>query len=196
MQELLTGKIRLPRFGGKWVEKKLGELLNYEQPQKYIVQSTEYEDCGTPVLTAGKTLVLGYTNETDGIYNNLPVIIFDDFTTESKYIDFNFKVKSSAMKLLTSTGICDLQLIYALMQMIDFQLKDHQRYWISVYCKINVRYPSDKQEQHAIAQILSDMDSEILCLTNKLNKAKQVKQGMMQELLTGKTRLEVPHGKN
>jgi type I restriction enzyme S subunit len=189
MQELLTGKRRLPGFEGEWAEKKLGELLQYEQPQTYIVASTEYAESGIPVLTAGKSLVLGYTNEKTGIYDNLPVIIFDDFTTESKFITYRFKVKSSAMKLLTSTGLCDIRLVYALMQMINFPLKDHQRYWISEYSKIDVKIPLIKAEQTAIAVILSDMDAEIAALEKTLNKARLVKQGMMQELLTGRIRL-------
>ena len=53
-----------------------------------------------PVLTAGKSFVLGYTNETQGVYTQVPVVIFDDFTTDSKYVDFPFKAKSSAMKIL------------------------------------------------------------------------------------------------
>lgn len=189
MQELLTGKRKLPGFEGEWVKTTLSELLQYEQPQKYIVASTKYEESGTPVLTAGKSLVLGYTNERDGIYTNLPVIIFDDFTTESKYITYPFKVKSSAMKLLTSTGICDIRLIYALMQTINFPLKDHQRYWISEYSKLEVKIPPTIAEQTAIAEILSDMDAEIDVLTAKLNKLQNIKQGMMSELLAGRIRL-------
>lgn len=100
MQQLLTGKKRLPGFTDPWVEKKLGEILDYEQPQPYLVVSTDYVDSGIPVLTAGKSLILGYTTEQFGIYNKLPVIIFDDFTTDIKYISYPFKVKSSAMKML------------------------------------------------------------------------------------------------
>ena len=88
-----------------WEQRELGELLKYEQPTKYIVNSTYYDDSfETPVLTAGQSFILGYTDETDGIKSasNLePVIIFDDFTTGSHYVDFPFKVKSSAMKLLS-----------------------------------------------------------------------------------------------
>ena len=77
-----------------WKEYKLEELLSYEQPTPYIVESTDYDDnYKTPVLTAGKTFILGYTNETNGIYTDLPVIIFDDFTTASRYVNFEFKVK-------------------------------------------------------------------------------------------------------
>lgn len=84
-----------------WVVTNFETILEYEQPTKYIVHDTNYKPTyKTPVLTAGKSFILGYTNETDNIFDDLPVIIFDDFTTESKFVDFSFKVKSSAMKIL------------------------------------------------------------------------------------------------
>ena len=98
-------KLRFKGFTEDWEQRKLGETLKYEQPGAYIVDSTDYDDSyETPVLTAGQSFILGYTNETDGIKNashDNPVIIFDDFTTSSHFVDFPFKVKSSAMKLLT-----------------------------------------------------------------------------------------------
>lgn len=91
----------------KTKEYELGELLSYEQPTPYIVESTKYSNTyKTPVLTAGKSFIIGYTNETTGIYDKLPVIIFDDFTTSSQYVNFKFKVKSSAMKILGSSLGC------------------------------------------------------------------------------------------
>ena len=172
-----------------WEEKKLGEILDYEQPTNYIVKNTEYVTNGIPVLTAGKTFILGYTNETDNIFSEFPVIIFDDFTTATQFVDFSFKVKSSAMKILKlKDKKCNLRFIFEVMQMIDFPLSDHQRYWISEYRNILVKIPSFKEQNH-IATILSDMDAEIEALQAKLSKAKLVKQGAMQELLTGKIRL-------
>ena len=190
MQQLLMGKKRLPGFTDPWVEKKLGEILDYEQPQPYLVVSTDYVDSGIPVLTAGKSLVLGYTAEQFGVYNKLPVIIFDDFTTDSKYISHPFKVKSSAMKMLSlKNNDYDLRLVYELMQQIDFPLKDHQRYWISEYSQLTISLPKDKEEQTAIATILSDMDKEIADLEAKRNKYRLLKSGIMQKLLTGQIRL-------
>ncbi|MEI0700204.1 hypothetical protein R4K92_14910 [Brachyspira intermedia] len=88
--------------GVEYVE--LNSVIDYEQPSKYIVQDTKYNnDYDVPVLTAGQSFILGYTNEKDGIYKankKEPVIIFDDFTTSFHWVDFNFKVKSSAMKML------------------------------------------------------------------------------------------------
>ena len=190
MQELLTGKKRLPGFTGEWEAYKLDELLQYEQPTKYIVHSAKYAEQGIPVLTAGKSLILGYTTENDGIYENLPVIIFDDFVTSSKYITYRFKVKSSAMKMLTlKNEEMNLKLIFELMQMIDFVPVDHQRHWISQYSQFEIKLPPTIEEQTAIASILADMDNEIEALEQKFEKTRQIKQGMMQQLLTGKIRL-------
>ena len=190
MQELLTGKKRLPGFTGEWEAYKLDELLQYEQPTKYIVHSAKYAEQGIPVLTAGKSLILGYTTENDGIYENLPVIIFDDFVTSSKYITYRFKVKSSAMKMLTlKNEEMNLKLIFELMQMIDFVPVDHQRHWISQYSQFEIKLPPTIEEQTAISSILSDIDNEIEALEQKLAKTRQIKQGMMQQLLTGKIRL-------
>lgn len=189
MQQLLTGKTRLPGFTEPWKQWSLGELLEYEQPTQYLVSSTEYVDNGIPVLTAGKSFILGYTNEDSGIYRKLPVIIFDDFVTSSKFVDFPFKAKSSAMKMLSLRDKKNnLRLIYEMMQLIDFPMTDHKRYWIAEYSKLVIKLPSQK-EQNAIAQILSDMDEEIRQLEAERDKFTLVKQGMMQELLTGKTRL-------
>ena len=190
MQLLLTGKKRLPGFSGEWEVKKLGDLLYYEQPTKYLVKDTEYNDNNdTPVLTAGKTFILGYTNEEFGIFDNIPVIIFDDFTTANKFVTFPFKAKSSAMKILIPTGEdVNLRFVYEKMQLIDFPLGDHKRYWISEYQNLKIGIPKP-EEQTAIATILFDMDAEIKRLEQKKDKYTMLKQGMMQQLLTGRIRI-------
>ena len=121
----------------EWKEYELGKLLPYEQPTAYIVESTDYSDAyNIPVLTAGKSFILGYTNETRGIFNQLPVIIFDDFTTATKYVNFKFKVKSSAMKILhINTDLVLPKYIYYRMQIIQFDHSTHKRYWIQQYSK-------------------------------------------------------------
>ena len=98
MIKLLKEKQNIPTG---WQEKKLGDVLDYERPDNYIVKSTIYNSNNKiPVLTANKSFVLGYTDENFGIYENIPAIIFDDFTTDSKFVNFPFKVKSSAIKIL------------------------------------------------------------------------------------------------
>ena len=138
-----------------WVVTNLETLLSYEQPTNYIVNTTDYNDSySTPVLTAGKSFILGYTNETTGIYNQVPTIIFDDFTTESKYVDFPFKVKSSAMKILTAnTDLILIRFAYYLMQSINIDHDNHQRYWISVFSKQEVALPPLAEQQRIIDTI-------------------------------------------
>ena len=135
---------------------ELGEVLNYEQPTNYLVKSVEYkDDYQTPVLTAGKTFILGYTNEKDGIFKNgLPVIIFDDFTTATKFVDFPFKVKSSAMKILhAKPQIANIRYVFYAMQNIDFKFSEHKRFWISEYSKLKIPLPPIETQQQIVAQI-------------------------------------------
>lgn len=190
MQELLTGKKRLPGFSGEWASARLRDLLTYERPDRYIVRDTEYGERGhIPVLTANKAFILGYTDEDFGICQDVPVIIFDDFTTDSKYVGFPFKVKSSAIKLLRARSHrVNLRYVFERMRLMEFPLGDHKRYYISEYQNLLLAAP-DSDEQTAIASALADMDVEIAVLEARRDKAKQIKQGMMQELLTGRIRL-------
>ncbi|MTK04712.1 restriction endonuclease subunit S [Micromonospora sp. CP22] len=190
MQQLLTGTTRLPGFTEHWELRRLGDLLAYEQPGRYLVSSTEYGDVGTPVLTAGKTFVLGRTTERHGIYYSVPVIIFDDFTTASKFVTFPFKAKSSAMKILSARSGVNLRYMYERMQLIDYPVVDHKRRWIAEYSKIEVEVPDDA-EQRAIASVIDDAGAEVNALEVRIAKARAIKAGMMQELLTGSTRLPV-----
>ena len=138
-----------------WVVTNLETLLSYEQPTEYIVESTDYNDAyPTPVLTAGKSFILGYTNETSGIFKRIPTIIFDDFTTESKYVDFEFKVKSSAMKILSpNTDLVLSKFAYYLMQSVEVDHDNHQRYWISVFSKQVVALPPLAEQQRIVDMI-------------------------------------------
>ena len=192
MQQLLMGKTRLPGFSGTWKKIKISDLLAYKRPDPYIVQSTEYTEHGDiPVLTANKTFILGYTDEAYGVCQDIPVIVFDDFTTDSKYATFPFKVKSSAIKLLyPKHEHVSLKYVFERMQLIDFLLGNHKRYYISEYQNLEVLAP-DYKEQDAIASVLSDVDAEIAALEQRRDKTIAIKHGMMQQLLTGRVRLPV-----
>ena len=176
---------RFPEFldEGEWVVEELGNCLNYLQPTNYLVSSTAYQNkFKIPVLTAGKTFILGYTDEEYGIFSEkLPVIIFDDFTTASKYVDFAFKAKSSAMKILLSKNNNDIKFVFELMQTIGYEVGVHERHWISTFTKLKITIPS-LSEQQRIASCLSSLDEVITAHTNKLETLKTYKKGLMQNL--------------
>ena len=138
-----------------WVVTNFETLLEYEQPTKYIVSDTNYKPTyKTPVLTAGKSFILGYTNETDNIFDDLPVIIFDDFTTESKFVDFPFKVKSSAMKILHINQDFVLpKYAFYLMQATEIDHDNHQRYWISTYSQEIVALPPINEQERILTTL-------------------------------------------
>ena len=189
MQQLITGKIRLPGFSENWATVELEEVFDYVQPTPYLVKSTNYSNSYlTPVLTAGKTFVLGYTDEVAGIYHDLPVVIFDDFTTDSKYVDFPFKAKSSAMKILKIKDGYNVVFAYEAMQMIKFTVGGHERHWISRYSKLTIDAPC-REEQDAIANVISIIDKELALLQKDLEQEKQKKKALMQLLLTGIVRV-------
>lgn len=187
MQKIFNQEIRFKADDGsefcEWEEKKLGDILDYIQPTKYLVKGTEYNDSYIiPVLTAGKTFILGYTNETDGVFeNNLPVIIFDDFTTANKFVNFPFKAKSSAMKILVPKNNNNIKFIYEAMQMIKYEVGGHERHWISKFSFLNIFIPCI-EEQTKIANFLSSIDSKIEQVQKQLNFTKEFKKALLQQM--------------
>lgn len=176
-------RLRFPGFDGEWEEKKLRDCLDYKQPTDYLVESTNYDDSyETPVLTAGKTFILGYTNEKEGIFDEgLPVIIFDDFTTATQFVEFPFKAKSSAMKILSAKPGTNIKFAYEVMHTIDYQVGAHERHWISNFSKIDVPFPS-LPEQTRIAAALSSLDAVIAAHQSKQDALREHKRGLMAEL--------------
>ena len=196
MQQLLTGKKRLldesgKPFEGEWEKAELGNLLDYKQPTPYLVKSTDYSNkYQIPVLTAGKTFVLGYSNEEFGIFSeNLPVIIFDDFTTATKFVDFPFKAKSSAMKILVAKEGASIKYIFEAMQILNYPIGGHQRHWISIFSYLVIALPS-REEQQKIISTLTNVDKETKLFERQLADLKQEKKALMQQLLTGKRRVK------
>lgn len=186
MQKIFSQEIRFKDENGKdfeeWEEKSLGDCLNYEQPTPYLVSSTDYDDSySTPVLTAGKTFILGYTNEEFGIFQNYPVIIFDDFTTASQYVDFPFKAKSSAMKILKAKGENNIKFLFEAMQMINYETGGHGRHWISVFALLEVLVPCPA-EQTKIASFLSAIDEKITLVSAQIEETQAYKKGLLQQM--------------
>lgn len=172
----------------KWIP--LGDVADYEQPTKYLVNSTVYNDnYPTPVLTAGKTFILGYTNEDEGIYfaSKSPVIIFDDFTTANKWVDFDFKAKSSAMKMITSKNEK-----FALLKYIYYWLNtlpnnqtdgDHKRQWISNYANKLIPIPP-LPAQTEIVKILDALTALTSELTSELTLRRKQYEYYREKLLS------------
>lgn len=172
-------------------EYELGELLSFEQPTPYIVATTEYSDkYTTPVLTAGKSFVIGYTNEVTGIYDRLPVIIFDDFTTSSQYVNFRFKVKSSAMKILTANAeLVSPRFIFYRIQLINIDHSTHKRYWIQHYSKIKVKIPPIDEQARIVTRIeelFSKLDNGVQTLQTIKAQLAVYRQSVLKEAFEGK----------
>lgn len=168
----------------------LEQILDYEQPSKYIVRSTAYNDSyDIPVLTPGKSFILGYTNEKDGIYNagkDYPVIIFDDFTTDIKFVDFPFKVKSSAMKILIpNVRIANPKYLFYLMQTIHCEHGTHKRYWLQHYSKIKVSVPSLSEQQRIVAKIeelFAELDNSVAMLKKVKEQLEVYRQAVIDSV--------------
>ena len=178
--------LRFAGFEDEWKEVKLGEVLDYEQPNQYIVKSTEYSNSfNTPVLTAGQSFILGYTNEKDGIKKadlENPVIIFDDFTTASHLVDFDFKVKSSAMKILELKNDEDnIHLVYNILKNINYTPQGHERHWISKFSDLNILIPNIT-EQQVIGSFFQYLDKAIAKQEEKVNQLKESKQTLLRKM--------------
>ena len=165
-----------------WKSSTIRECLNYEQPQKYIVHSEKYDNnYTTPVLTANKAFILGYTNETDGVYNKGAVIIYDDFTMDTKFVDFDFKVKSSTIKMLTPKQGIDLYFMFNYFQFLSLKPEGHQRSYISIVEPMEIAIPY-YEEQKRISSLCKKLDKEVSCAEALLNACIAFKSGLLQQM--------------
>lgn len=176
--------------------KTLDSLVSYVQPGPYIVSSTEYDaHYSTPVLTAGQSFILGYTNEEEGIYNassQKPVIIFDDFTTSFHWVDFDFKVKSSALKILKMKDKqeADFRYIYMAMKTIHFIPTNHIRHWISLYSKFEIPLPP-LNIQKEIVSILDSFTSLIGKMKQEVEMRKKQMEYYREKLMAPQTNWKI-----
>ena len=183
--------IRFKGFTAPWEQRELGNIFKYEQPQAYIVKNTKYnENFKIPVLTAGQSFILGYTDENFGVKNassESPVIIFDDFTTASHFVDFSFKIKSSAMKLLTLNNPNDnVQCAYQILQNLSYTPLTHSRHWISTFSKFKVLIPESHKEQNQIGALFSNLERLITLHQRKLKKLHNIKKSMLEKMFPQK----------
>ncbi|MCM1033036.1 MAG: restriction endonuclease subunit S [Odoribacter sp.] len=162
---------------------EVGDLLAYEQPSPYIVTNDEYVSDSNiiPVLTANKGFILGYTDEPFGIYQKGDCIIFDDFTMDAKFVTFPFKVKSSAIKILTAKPSVNLRFMFEYLQELDLKSEEHKRHYISEVAKMVVSIPSIDM-QNRIASILASIDAKLMIESNLVNRYEEEKQYLLSNM--------------
>ena len=175
-------KIRFKGFSDAWEQRKLGDLFNYYRPDNYIVKSDKYvENAPTPVLTANKGFILGYTSENRTF--SQPCIIFDDFTLDNKFVDFPFMVKSSAMKILVlkDEKFDDLIFCYELLNSTKIEVLGHARHYISVVQPTVVNIPR-YEEQRRISELFQQISNLITLHQRQLEKLKNIKSALLEKM--------------
>ena len=174
-------ELRFKGFEDVWESMKFKNILNYERPDKYIVKSDNYSNNGIPVLTANKSFILGYTQESSFYGKPLPIIIFDDFTLDCKLVKFPFKIKSSAIKILSSNNFSDIWFDFYLLKATSFIKEGHARHYISIVQNKKINVPCE-QEQQKIGNLLSKVDQLIELENQKLQNFQQVKKCLLQNM--------------
>ena len=174
-------ELRFKGFEDVWESMKFKNILNYERPDKYIVKSDNYSNNGIPVLTANKSFILGYTQESSFYEKPLPIIIFDDFTLDCKLVKFPFKIKSSAIKILSSNNFSDIWFDFYLLKATSFIKEGHARHYISIVQNKKINVPCE-QEQQKIGNLLSKVDQLIELENKKLQNLQQVKKCLLQNM--------------
>ena len=160
------------------------EYIYYEQPQKYIVNSTEYVKKNKhtiPVLTANQAFILGYTNEITGIYDKGECIIIDDFTLDCKYVDFDFKIKSSAIKILKGNDTILTKFFYEYLKFLNLSTEEHKRHYISEVSKLPINVPPLSQ-QNLIVNKLDLLSQKIENEKAILNLYKEQKNYLLNNM--------------
>ena len=190
MQALLTGKKRLPGFSGEWETRALDGVLSRVNAKVHQIPTSEYQATGRhPVVDQGKERVIGFSDRQDKLFRcpKGGVIVFGDHTCIVKFVDFDFLVGADGTQVLEAKS-GQYSSFHALqLQHSGVTPTGYNRHFKFLKEREFVAPPL--QEQTAIATILSDMDEEITALESRLSKARLLKQGMMQELLTGRIRL-------
>ncbi|MCQ5371184.1 restriction endonuclease subunit S [Phocaeicola vulgatus] len=162
---------------------EINQLLAYEQPSAYIVANDEYsaDTTLTPVLTANKGFVLGYTDEDFGIYQKGECIIFDDFTMDAKYVSFPFKVKSSAIKILTAKLNVNLRFMFEYLSYLGLKSEEHKRHYISEIASLVIELPS-KEKQNRIANLMTSLDNKLALEEKVKAKYEDKKQYLLSQM--------------
>lgn len=198
MQELLTGQRRLPGFSGEWETRTLGEIVDCLDHLRIPLNETQRKKMQGDIPYCGANGVLDYVN--DYVIDDDIILIaedggyFDEYTTRPIAYRMSGKcwVNNHAHILKAKEGINQDFVFFSLVHKnILPYLSGGTRAKLNKFemYKIEIILPKDENEQTAIANILNDMDAEIQALEQRRAKTRLLKQGMMQELLTGRIRL-------
>ena len=198
MQELLTGKKRLPGFTGEWTVKCIDDIATILDNCRIPVKESDREKMAGTIPYCGANGIVGYVN--DYTIDDEIILIaedggyFDEYALRPIAYKMSGKcwVNNHAHILKSKSNTDQNYLFYCLVHkdIRDFiSSGTRSKLNKTELLKITIRIPLCFEEQTAIASVLSDMDNEIEALEQKLAKTRQIKQGMMQQLLTGKIRL-------
>ena len=193
MQELLTGRTRLPGFRGDWGVGRVRDVLEPIPSNRFQVPTSAYSSVGRfPVIDQGKDPIVAFADCADKVFTPPTggIIIFGDHTRIVKFRDSPFILGADGTKLLAARGNTVPKFLFHVLQATQLPNTGYNRH-LGLLLGIGLLRPPPK-EQHAIAAILSDMDAEITALEHRLDKTRAIKQGMMQQLLTGAIRLPIP----
>ena len=184
-QETLLRSLRHKIYSRVQAESQctIADVLYYEQPTKYLVTDTDYtdDDSQVPVLTANKAFILGYTTENFGIYDKGPCIILDDFTLDCKYVDFKFKVKSSAIKILRAKAKTNLRFIFEYFRFLELNTTEHKRHYIAEIEPMSILLPSN-EEIDRIARLFTALDERLDAARKELKILESKKMYMLQKM--------------
>ncbi len=204
MQQLLTGETRLPGFEGEWEVKRLWEIAEIVMGQSPSSSNYNSRGDGLPLIQGNADIVDRKT---------IKRIFTTQITKSGREGDVLMSVRApvgeisrALFDVCLGRGVCALRFpndfLYHYLIFLEPSWAKHSKG--STFDSVNsadvkaveIKMPLDAGEQTAIATVLSDMDAEIAALEQRRNKTKDIKQAMMQELLTGKTRLVTPGGSN
>lgn len=124
---------------------------------------------------------MGYTEEVEGIYEKGPCIILDDFTLDAKIVDFPFKVKSSAIKILSAKSKVSLRFIYEYLKFLDLNTEEHKRHYISEIEPMTIELPEEGTIQF-IASLFGRMDQRRKGLERDLQLLKSQKDYLLRAM--------------
>jgi type I restriction enzyme, S subunit len=194
MQQLLTGRTRLPGFGDGWAVSTFGSVFGKINAKEFQIQTPEYQTTGIlPVIDQGQAMIVGFSDREDKRFCCPAggVVIFGDHTCIVKFVNFDFVVGADGTQILAAKRGHNARFHAFAIQYRGIPTTGYNRHF--KFLKERSFVSPSLPEQNGIAEVLTDMDAELAKLEERREKTRALKQAMMQELLTGKTRLVQPN---